>query len=227
MVKALRKGGNMSKLIDLIGQKFGRLTVVERAENGIRKDGSPFTRWMCKCDCGKEKIVTGSNLRKGITKSCGCYAKEQTGKINRTHGLKKSKLYVRWRDMKLRCNNPNDSHYKDYGGRGITVCNEWLHDFKAFYDWSISNGFDENLSLDRIDVNGNYEPLNCRWITMKEQQNNRRNNHWITYNGETHTMMQWSEITGINFHTIKGRLKMGWTIERAFTTPVKKHKKSQ
>lgn len=227
MVKALQKGSNMSKLIDLTGQKFGRLTVAERAENGVRKNGSSYTRWLCKCDCGKELIVDGGNLKKGHSKSCGCYAREQIIKTHTTHGQKKSRLYVIWRGMKSRCANPKTNRYKNYGGKGIKVCDEWLHDFKAFYDWSMSHGYADNLTLDRIDANGNYEPLNCRWVTIKEQENNRTNNHWITYNGETHTMMQWAEITGINFHTIKSRLKMGWTVERALTAPVKKHKKSQ
>ena len=213
----------MSKLIDLTGMKFGRLTVIDRAKDGTRANGSTYVRWICRCDCGKELIVCGGNLRRGYSKSCGCYQKEQLAKIETKHGQaihgKRSRLYICWRGIKLRCNNPNNPSYKDYGGRGISMCNEWMNDFQAFNNWAISHGYADNLTIDRIDVNGNYEPSNCHWVTMKEQQNNRRNNHLITHNGETHTMMQWSEITGIAFHTIKSRLKSGWSVERALTEP--------
>ena len=133
------------------------------------------------------------------------------------HNLSKTKLFKVWCGMKDRTLNKNDKHYKNYGNRGIKICNEWLEDFKCFYDWALNNGYKEGLTIDRINVNGNYEPNNCRWITWKEQQNNRTNNHYITYKGETHTMKQWSELLGIKYTTLSMRLnKYNWSVEKAF-----------
>ena len=133
------------------------------------------------------------------------------------HNLSKTKLFKVWCGMKDRTLNKNDKHYKNYGNRGIKICNEWLEDFKCFYDWALNNGYKEGLTIDRINVNGDYEPNNCRWITWKEQENNRTNNHYITYNGETHTMKQWSEILGIKYTTLSMRLNTRhWSIERSF-----------
>lgn len=127
------------------------------------------------------------------------------------HGLANTKLYKSWQRMKVRCYNKNYSHYKDYGGRGIVVCDEWLHDVVSFYNWAIDNGYQEGLTLDRIDVNGNYEPGNCRWITNDEQQNNRRNNIKITYNGKTQTITQWANELGIKRDLIERRYHRGYT----------------
>lgn len=134
------------------------------------------------------------------------------------HGQYGSRLYETWQTMKKRCSNPNNRQYHLYGGRGIIVCDEWRNDFQAFYDWAMSHGYADDLTIDRIDVNGNYEPSNCRWATMKEQQNNRRNNHLITYNGETKTLKQWSEKIGIDWGVLYSRLKKGWSIEKSLTT---------
>lgn len=213
----------MSKLIDLTGQKFGRLTVVERAEDYVGKSGNRKVRWLCKCECGKEAIIRGCDLKDGHTKSCGCDPKRH----NKKHGLGGTRLYSTWNGMKRRCSNPNDKEYKNYGGRGVKVCDEWIDDFTKFYNWAVSHGYDDNLTIDRIDVNGNYEPSNCRWVTMKTQQNNKSNNHLITYNGETHTMKQWSEMTGISYEAIRSRLRKNWTVEKTLTVPVKEHKKAQ
>ena len=136
-----------------------------------------------------------------------------------THGKTGTRIHNEWRSMKRRCYSKEQKGYKDYGGRGITVCDEWLHDFQAFYDWAMANGYDDNLTLDRIDSNGNYEPSNCRWVSQKVQQNNRRNNHYITYNGKTQTAKQWAEELNINYSTIITRLNRGWSIERTFNTP--------
>lgn len=158
----------MPKLIDLTGKKYGRLTVIERS--GVRGGQSS---WLCKCECGNKKVVIGKNLRRGLTTSCGCYHNELLSVRNTTHGLSKTRIYRIWRDMKNRCFYSKDKHFKDYGGRGITICDEWKNSFESFYKWSDANGYSEKLTIDRIDNDGNYEPSNCRWITMKEQCQNR------------------------------------------------------
>ena len=164
----------MPSLIDLTGQRFGRLLVVEKSKS---KYG--YVTWLCKCDCGNEKVVSGDMLRKGKTNSCGCLRKEETSKRRRQHGKKGTRLYFIWVAMKARCNNPNNKRYSSYGGRGIKVCDEWQDNFQAFNNWAIKSGYDENAkfgqcTLDRINVNGNYEPSNCRWATMAEQNKNKR-----------------------------------------------------
>ena len=137
------------------------------------------------------------------------------------HGLCNSRIYRIWSQMKSRCNNPNSNRYKYYGGRGISVCDTWNADFMTFYHWAIRNGYDDDLTLDRIDNNGQYSPDNCRWITIEAQQNNRRDNYLITYNGMTKTLTQWSTELNINLYTLKDRLnKRNWSVEKAFTTPV-------
>lgn len=140
---------------------------------------------------------------------------------NFKHGLRHSRLYGIWLQMKNRCYNLKTERYPDYGGRGITICNEWKDDFKAFYDWAMSHGYQENLTIDRINNDGNYEPSNCRWITRERQAINKRNNHNITFNGETHCYAEWARITGIPRHAIVNRIAhYGWSIDRALTTPL-------
>lgn len=209
----------MGKFIDLAGQKFGRLTVLERAENKGKS-----VVWLCRCDCGQETKVTPNHLKSGHTKSCGCLHIEcavNQGHKNATHGMKGTRLYKIWGGIKTRCLNCNDAHYKDYLGRGITICDEWKNSFENFRDWAMSNGYREDLTIDRIDVNGNYEPSNCRWATQEEQQNNKRTNHLITFDGKTQNIKKWSIETGIRSSTIGERLKRGWSIEKALTTPTK------
>lgn len=142
------------------------------------------------------------------------------GEANNTNGTR-SKLYVVWCHMIERCYNSHSERYENYGGRGITVCDEWRDDFTAFRDWARSNGYSEKLSLDRINNDGNYEPNNCKWSTQKEQCNNRRNNRLLTYKGETKTMTQWAESIGMNVGTFKYRLRLGWSVQRAIETPVR------
>lgn len=208
----------MPNLIDLTGQRFGRLTVIERAGND--NNGSP--KWKCKCDCGVKKVVYGSSLRKGETRSCGCLARELSSERKKTHGLSKSKLHGVWANMKDRCENKNCKSFQHYGARGISVCDEW-HDFQCFYDWSISAGYSEGLSLDRIDVNKGYSPDNCRWATSKIQANNQRNNHRIEYDGETHTISEWAELFDIPKFVLYARIKNGWDIKRALLQSVQTH----
>ena len=206
----------VSKLKDMTGKKFNKLTVISRAENS----NTGQARWNCKCECGNVIAVDGFALRIGNTRSCGCLKKEITTKRNTTHGKSKTRIYRIYTHLKERCYSKNDKRYDDYGGRGIKVCDEWLHDFMSFYNWSMDNGYTDDLSLDRIDVNNDYCPENCRWVTIKIQENNRRNNHILTYNGETKTLSQWSEITGIRSQTILRRIKLGWNTHDALTTKV-------
>lgn len=161
----------MSKLVDLTGQRFGRLVVKALADKG-RKNVS--AKWECICDCGNTLIVSASSLRTGNTRSCGCLHRDanQSGH-NTRHGDCYTRLYTIWRSMRQRCGNPKNMDYKSYGGRGILVCDEWK-DYTAFKRWALSNGYADNLSIDRINVDGNYEPGNCRWADAKTQANNRR-----------------------------------------------------
>lgn len=209
----------MGKLKDISGNRYGELTVVRfygKANN------SRESEWECICDCGNMVIVRGSNLKKGNTTSCGCKAKERLRNINLSHDLSGTKLYSVWKGMKTRCNNSNTMYYQRYGGRGIKVCDEWDDDFKVFYDWANSNGFLEELTLDRIDNNGNYCPENCRWVDMKEQSNNTRKNRCVTYQGETKNLAQWCEYLGISGNMVRSRLHRGWSEEKALSTPVLK-----
>ena len=215
-----------AKLIDLTGQVYERLTVIKRVDDYISPSGDRKVQWLCKCKCGKEVIVTGNNLRKGNSKSCGCYNRELLAKINLTHNASNTRLYHIWICMKDRCYNPKNKKYKDYGGRGIIICDEWINDFEAFANWAYDNGYIENASrgectIDRIDVNGNYCQQNCRWVNQKVQTNNKRNNHYITYNGETHTVTEWNNILGYKKGVLSRRIFSGWSIEDAFTKPVK------
>lgn len=218
---------------EFVGRKFGRLTVLELAEPHVCPSGEIFPRWRCQCECGNITEVYQSSLVTGSAKSCGCLAKENTAKKNRERCLKHGgsvrgnidRLYRVWRGMKERCYSEKHKSYKRYGGRGIKVCDEWLHDYEAFRAWSYANGYDENAkygkcSLDRIDFDGNYCPENCRWVDYKVQANNASYNRLLTLNGETHTLSQWAEITKIPYDRIKQRLQRGYTDEEALTLPL-------
>lgn len=211
----------MNKTEDLIGKKFGRLTVIGR-EHGERK-----TLWVCQCSCGNIMKTTGHKLKSSHTRSCGCLAKENNiGKRTTTHGMTNSRIYRLWRGIIARCECPGDvKNYIKYGGRGISVCKEW-HKFEPFYEWALENGYRDDLSIERIDNDGDYEPSNCRWATSKEQANNRRNSVIVEYNGESKTLAQWAEEYGILYSTLHSRYKyFGWDFEKAIKTPVRKSHK--
>lgn len=200
---------------NLIGRKFGRLTVVERASNGNRGE----VRWKCVCDCGNSNVISrGNNLKGGTARSCGCLQRERAKEYNSTHGKYKTRIYNAWNSMKNRCYNQNHPNYKDYGGRGIVLCEEWKNDFMTFCSWAIENGYRDDLTIDRIDVNGIYEPSNCRWVTKTEQCYNKRDNQFVTYNGETLTITEWAEKLGINKKTLWGRLRrLNYDVDKAFS----------
>lgn len=207
----------MGKFMDLTGRRFGRLLVIEF----VGKDKNRNTLWLCKCDCGKETIVVRNSLNSGHTKSCGCYLRESTKKRSTKHDLCYTRIYLIWKLMKRRCLYADCKEYKHYGGRGIKICDEWL-DVASFYRWSISNGYREDLKLERIDNNGNYEPSNCRWATPKEQANNKRTNRVLTFNGKTQTIAQWADELHIKPSTLYNRIWLGWDIERTLIREARK-----
>ena len=202
----------MGKFIDLTGKRFGRLTVIKRIDNNKFNQ----IRYLCQCDCGNKTIVIGCNLKSGHTQSCGCIMKgscaKRAFKMGKKYGyisgiknrkypnLPYNKTQLRlnriWLNIIKRC---NDKSNKNYGGKGIKICNEWLNNFENFYNWAIANGYQDNLTIDRIDNNKGYSPDNCRWATKKEQARNMTTNRLITHNGETHCMIEWSEILNIPY----------------------------
>lgn len=260
-----RKGDYKPKL-NLVGEKFGLLTVEKYAGYKRHPDNTLYHLWECKCDCGNTKITDTKSLRSGHCKSCGCIpSKPRFPKYK--HNMTDSRLYNVWKSMKGRCYTKSCSAYKLYGGRGITVCDEWKNDFETFYYWAMQNGYKPGLTIDRIDVNGNYTPDNCRWADYYTQANNKTDTKYyeidgktltlreasevynipyktlkgridsghtiteavyevsnhkydITFNGETHTIPEWSKITGIKKVTLYRRFNAGWSIENMLTKPV-------
>lgn len=206
---------------DLTGKKFNRLLVLSEAPKRNYDKGS---FWKCLCDCGNVVEVKGYSLKSGHTKSCRCLqrelAREMDIKRNTTHNLSHNPIYAHWVKMKERCYDKRHKKYKDYGGRGIKICNEWL-DLENFVEWGMNNGYKKGLEIERIDNDGNYEPSNCRWATRQEQMNNRRNTIYITYNGETDTLANLCRKYGIKYYIVRGRLAKGWNIEDAFSVKVK------
>lgn len=197
------------------GQRYGRLTVT--GEEIRMQDGR--AKLICVCDCGTVCEVAPGNLRAGNVRSCGCLSKDRSHKQLYVHGDTGERLWHIWSGMRRRCEETCNKDYPRYGGRGISVCEEW-HDYSIFKEWALSHGYNDKLTLDRIDSNGNYEPANCRWATAKEQNNNRRSNHILEYNGERHTISQWSELSGVPSKTLLYRINAGWTVEQALYTPV-------
>lgn len=191
----------MSERINMVGWRFGRLTVI--GFDGLDNRGAAL--WRCRCDCGTERTIRGGRLRSGTSKSCGCLRKE----LMTTHGGTNTRLYNIWEAMRGRCNNPNNKCYKDYGGRGITVCDEWKSDFTAFRDWALQHGYQDDLSIDRIDNDKGYTPENCRWATAEQQSNNRRNNIVAEIDGQKKTIGQWAHFAGIPGYMLYDRWNKG------------------
>ena len=197
------------KHIEMIGKRYGKLTVIERAEDYVTPTGRRIVMYKCLCDCGRIKDIKGDYLRSGHTSSCGC--------LNKKIFLDgETRLREIWGGMKKRCYNSKSPNYKYYGGRGIKVCDEWLEKQGAenFRNWALANGYRDDLTIDRIDNNKGYSPDNCRWFTQKEQSSNRRNTIYLTYQGKTHTIIEWAKITGIPIYTLRYRYKRGYDVER-------------
>lgn len=211
----------IAKLIDLTGKKFGRLTVIEKGS--VNPNGNTY--WVCKCDCGEIRNVRSYALRRKEEVSCGCYRRELFKETAVKHGKSNTRIYSIFGNMKMRCYNENDVNFRNYGGRGIGITSEWLDNFANFYNWSMENGYRDNLTIERIDSNKGYEPSNCRWATMKEQANNRRSNHLVTFNGKTKNIQEWANLLGFEYATLWTRLKRGWSIERTLTTPIRNSRK--
>lgn len=203
------------KSIDEVGNVYGRLTVMERVENNTKRRGAIFR---CECSCGNsEYLVFGGDLRKGRVNSCGCYKSELVTKNNTTHGMKSSRIYRIYHNMITRCTKKNNPGYERYGKRGIKVCDEWSSEtgFSNFLEWSMNNGYSEELSIDRINNDGNYEPANCRWVTNDIQANNKSTSRFYELNGETKTVSQWSKRYNINYDNLINRLNKGMSLKDA------------
>lgn len=209
VLPSIRKHGRPKTSCNLIGDRFGRLTVISK--NGKTKWGN--ITWKCVCDCGKTVIIPGGRLKSGHTKSCGCLAYDMHVKQLETHGYTtggRSRTLTIWCGMKARCLNPKSISYRNYGARGISICREWLS-FKAFHEWAIANGYSDGLQLDRIDNDGDYCPSNCRWVTRTENARNTRATHLITLNGKTQCAAAWIEELGISKSTFYEALRKGQT----------------
>lgn len=208
-------------LINIVGQKFGRLTV--KSHLGRKHHTS---MWRCKCDCGNVVDVQGGAIKNGSIKSCGCWQSDRMAKLNLKHGFARNGVkvpeYKTWEGMRRRCENSADKSFPHYGGKGISVCDRWK-DFQVFLS-DIEPRPSPRHSLDRIDVNGNYEPSNCRWATASQQCRNKTTNRFIVFNGKPMTLVKASEKSGIPYKTLKSRLQKGWTDDRAINTPVSQAK---
>lgn len=190
---------------NLSGMVFGKLTVKEYSHSD--KWGNAC--WICECECGNQAVVSTKDLKRGHTNSCGCYQKQRASEAKTKHGKsgEDNRLYRIWKGIKERCFNSNARYYSNYGGRGISICDEWRNEYLAFEAWALSHGYQDHLTIDRIDVNGNYEPDNCRWVSMKEQCNNRRNNNYISFNGKTQTAAQWADELGVERTSLVRKLR--------------------
>ena len=209
--------------LDLSGRKFERLTCVK----DVGRTKGHNVLWLCKCECGNETIVAAGRLMSEGTKSCGCLQKERNAIAHTTHSLsrdkdgKRSKLYHVWDGMKQRCLNPNSTFYKDYGGRGIMVCESWMN-YPEFHKWAIDNGYGAGLTIERQDVNGGYSPDNCCWASRAQQSRNKRSNRQLTFQGVTRILVEWAGVVGIRQSILSTRLSRGWSVERTLSQPLRR-----
>lgn len=217
------KGENMKAsekyIKSLAGARFGNLVVLYATSEPFKST----TKWKCICDCGNHAYPVAHNLVNGRSTSCGCLRKKRASEFAKSltrHGGTGTRLYSIWRSMICRCYYKNDKCYSTYGGAGITICDEWRNDFKAFRDWAIANGYKDHLSIDRIDVQKGYYPRNCRWATNFEQSNNKTSTVFLTHNGNTKPLTVWAQELGIPRNVLYSRIKHhGWSTERALSTP--------
>ena len=208
-----------------LGKKYNSLTVI--AFERVKRGRTTSWNWIVRCDCGTLKSVSPYRVLNGNTVSCGCHRSRQTVEYNKKakvkHNGRNTRLYHIWHGMKQRCFSSYSHDYKNYGGRGITVYEEWKNDFSLFRDWSLENGYSDSLSIDRIDVNGNYCPENCRWVDNKTQNRNRTTCVDVEYNGEKYNIAELAEMVGMNYGTLYNRIMhYGWSVDKAVNTPVKK-----
>jgi hypothetical protein len=212
----LREHGQRNILIDITGQRFGFLTVVSFSH---QDPVSKLYYWNCKCDCGNEIVLLGKSIKSGNTKSCGCFKVSVQGDSTRTHGLSTKRVYKIWTNIKGRCKCKSNSSYYNYGERGISVCSEW-ENFEVFYEWAQLTGYTDDLTIERIDVNGNYCPENCRWVTLKEQHNNTRRTVWVDYKGKQRTIIALAEEFNLPRKLVYNRVHyLKWSIKEALETP--------
>lgn len=200
---------------DITGKRYGRL-VVKSFDHSDKRGAY----WLCACDCGKSFVAYGYRLRCGKTKSCGCLQDEHRREgFHRSHGMTDTPLYIIWCNMRARCCRKTSTEYYNYGGRGIKLCEAWFS-FDAFAEWALSHGYADGLSIERIDVNGNYEPDNCKWIEPAQQSLNQRRSHFVTAFGKTQTIKEWADESGLKYDTIERRINQyGYTPEDAVTLP--------
>lgn len=199
--------------IDMTGQRIGRLTVVQRAP---QNDAKGTAMWICVCDCGETRTLRGAVLRSGKTVSCGCYNRDR----QTSHGGSKTRLYQIWINMRRRCTDQREKDYPRYGGRGITICPEWSASFETFRDWALANGYRNDLTLERRNNDGPYSPENCKWATLQEQANNRRDNVTVTVNGKTHTLAEWERILGIRYGALRDLKSDGKNLKMVIETAI-------
>lgn len=211
-----RERAHEASFIDISGNRYGRLVAI----NPIRKNNGIY--WVCKCDCGNTTEVLPQHLNRGLIRSCGCLRKDVSSKKNKKHGMSKTRIYKEWKGIKERCLNKNNHAYKNYGGRGITICDKWLGEngFEYFCDWAMQNGYSDDLTIDRIDNDKGYSPDNCRWVNRFVQMNNQRGNRIIEYNGRAQTLAMWAREYGLKPGLVASRLKYGWKIDDALNIAV-------
>ncbi len=200
------------RLIDITGHRFGRWLVI--TQNGNNKGGGAL--WMCRCDCGVTRSVLGADLRKGKSTNCGCLTVSRLGDLKRTHGGSRTRLYTTWKNMKARCYNPAGDSFEDYGARGIVVCDMWKDDFRTFREWALASGYRDDLTIERKDVNGNYEPDNCTWIEYGAQSFNR---NYTMKDSDGQLWLHKARANGISNAAFRQRIAAGWSFEESSTWP--------